>query len=117
MTTAFCLLKTSVTLVCPASFDLGERHKVAVLSVTEGEDKPLKYPHMFAAASLMLLNKVDLLPYLNFDVEKCIASAREVNPDIEIILISATSGEGMDQWLSDWRHSDVHRCSGSNPHH
>lgn len=86
-------------LVCPASFDLGEKHKVAVLSVTEGEDKPLKYPHMFAAASLMLLNKVDLLPYLNFDVEKCIACAREVNPEIEIILISATSGEGMDQWL------------------
>ena len=84
-------------LVCPASFDLGEKHKVAVLSVTEGEDKPLKYPHMFAAASLMLLNKVDLLPYLNFDVEKCIACAREVNPEIEIILISATSGEGMDQ--------------------
>lgn len=90
---------------------------MAVLSVTEGEDKPLKYPHMFAAASLMLLNKVDLLPYLNFDVEKCIASAREVNPGIEIILISATSGEGMDQWLSRWRRSDVHRCSGSNPHH
>lgn len=87
-------------LVCPASFDLGEKHKVAVLSVTEGEDKPLKYPHMFAAASLMLLNKVDLLPYLNFDVEKCIACAREVNPEIEIILISATSGEGMDQWLN-----------------
>lgn len=83
-------------LVCPASFDLGEKHKVAVLSVTEGEDKPLKYPHMFAAASLMLLNKVDLLPYLNFDVEKCIACAREVNPEIEIILISATSGEGME---------------------
>jgi hydrogenase assembly chaperone HypC/HupF len=74
-------------LVCPASFDLGERHKVAVLSVTEGEDKPLKYPHMFAAASLMLLNKVDLLPYLNFDVEKCLACAREVNPDIEIIAL------------------------------
>nr|WP_318384003.1 hydrogenase nickel incorporation protein HypB [uncultured Enterobacter sp.] len=87
-------------LVCPASFDLGERHKVAVLSVTEGEDKPLKYPHMFAAASLMLLNKVDLLPYLKFDVEACLASARAVNPDIEIILISATSGEGMDRWLS-----------------
>ncbi|SQC15475.1 [NiFe] hydrogenase nickel incorporation-associated protein HypB [Klebsiella pneumoniae] len=86
-------------LVCPASFDLGERHKVAVLSVTEGEDKPLKYPHMFAAASLMLLNKVDLLPYLNFDVERCLACAREVNPHIEIILVSATSGEGMEQWL------------------
>lgn len=87
-------------LVCPASFDLGERHKVAVLSVTEGEDKPLKYPHMFAAASLMLLNKIDLLPYLNFDVESCIAAARAVNPHIEVILISATSGEGMDSWLS-----------------
>lgn len=87
-------------LVCPASFDLGERHKVAVLSVTEGEDKPLKYPHMFAAASLMLLNKIDLLPYLHFDVEKCLASARAVNPDIEIIQLSATSGEGMNQWLA-----------------
>ncbi|MBB1200683.1 hydrogenase nickel incorporation protein HypB [Enterobacteriaceae bacterium 89] len=87
-------------LVCPASFDLGERHKVAVLSVTEGEDKPLKYPQMFAAASLLLLNKVDLLPYLNFDVDKCLAYAREVNPGIEAILISATSGEGMDQWLN-----------------
>lgn len=96
-------------LVCPASFDLGEKHKVAVLSVTEGEDKPLKYPHMFAAASLMLLNKVDLLPYLNFDVEKCIACAREVNPEIEIILISATSGEGMDQWLN-WL--ETQRCIG-----
>ncbi|BCA38453.1 hydrogenase nickel incorporation protein HypB [Kluyvera ascorbata] len=95
-------------LVCPASFDLGERHKVAVLSVTEGEDKPLKYPHMFAAASVMLLNKVDLLPYLNFDVEKCLACAREVNPNIEIILLSATSGEGMDTWLN-WL--ETQRCA------
>lgn len=95
-------------LVCPASFDLGERHKVAVLSVTEGEDKPLKYPHMFAAASVMLLNKVDLLPYLNFDVEKCLACAREVNPNIEIILLSATSGEGMETWLN-WL--ETQRCA------
>ncbi|SCC10324.1 hydrogenase nickel incorporation protein HypB [Kosakonia oryziphila] len=95
-------------LVCPASFDLGERHKVAVLSVTEGEDKPLKYPHMFAAASLMLLNKVDLLPYLNFDVERCIAYAREVNPQIEILLVSATKGDGMDAWL-DWL--ETQRCA------
>jgi len=95
-------------LVCPASFDLGEKHKVAVLSVTEGEDKPLKYPHMFAAASIMLLNKVDLLPYLNFDVEKCIAYAREVNPHIEVLLISATSGEGMDSWLN-WL--EAQRCA------
>ncbi|WP_256743080.1 hydrogenase nickel incorporation protein HypB, partial [Cronobacter sakazakii] len=87
-------------LVCPAGFDLGERHKVAVLSVTEGEDKPLKYPHMFAAASLMLLNKIDLLPYLNFDVEKCMAYAREVNPNISILLVSATRGDGMRAWLA-----------------
>jgi hydrogenase nickel incorporation protein HypB len=95
-------------LVCPAGFDLGERHKVAVLSVTEGEDKPLKYPHMFAAASLMLLNKVDLLPYLNFNVDQCIAYAREVNPTIEIMLISATKGDGMDAWL-DWL--ETQRCA------
>ena len=78
---------------------------MAVLSVTEGEDKPLKYPHMFAAASLMLLNKVDLLPYLNFDVDKS-AYAREVNPDIEILLVSATRGDGMDarlNWLENER--------------
>jgi hydrogenase nickel incorporation protein HypB len=95
-------------LVCPASFDLGERHKVAVLSVTEGEDKPLKYPHMFAAASLMLLNKIDLLPYLQFDVEKCLEYARQVNPNIEILLVSATSGEGMDKWL-EWL--EAQRCA------
>lgn len=87
-------------LVCPASFDLGERHKVAVLSVTEGEDKPLKYPHMFAASSLMILNKIDLLPYVIFDVETCIANARQVNPQIEVIQLSATSGEGMDLWVA-----------------
>ncbi len=95
-------------LVCPASFDLGERHKVAVLSVTEGEDKPLKYPHMFAAASLMLLNKIDLLPYLQFEVDKCLDYARQVNPNIEILLVSATSGEGMDKWLG-WL--EAQRCA------
>ncbi|ENR5390695.1 TPA: hydrogenase nickel incorporation protein HypB [Providencia rettgeri] len=87
-------------LVCPASFDLGERHKVAVLSVTEGEDKPLKYPHMFAAADIMLLNKIDLLPYLNFDVDACIANAKQVNPNIQVIQVSAIRGEGMDAWLA-----------------
>jgi hydrogenase nickel incorporation protein HypB len=85
-------------LVCPAGFDLGEAHKVVVLSVTE--DKPLKYPDMFYAASLMLLNKVDLLPHLSFDVERCIAYARRVNPAIEIVQVSATSGEGMGDWLA-----------------
>lgn len=88
-------------LVCPASFDLGEACKVVVLSVTEGEDKPLKYPDMFRAARLMLLNKCDLLPYLNFDVSLAIDNAKRVNPDIEIIQLSATSGVGMDDWL-EW---------------
>jgi hydrogenase nickel incorporation protein HypB len=88
-------------LVCPAAFDLGEAAKVVVLSVTEGEDKPLKYPDMFAAARLMLLNKVDLLPHLEFDVGQAIASARRVNPAIEVIQVSATRGQGMNDWL-DW---------------
>lgn len=87
-------------LVCPAGFDLGERAKVAVLSVTEGEDKPLKYPHMFAAASLMIINKIDLLPYLDFDLEACIGYARRVNPEIQVIALSARTGEGMDEWLA-----------------
>jgi hydrogenase nickel incorporation protein HypB len=87
-------------LVCPAGFDLGEAHKVVVLSVTEGEDKPLKYPDMFHAASLMLLNKVDLLPHLQFDVERCLDNARRVNPAIDIVLVSATSGQGLDKWLA-----------------
>jgi len=86
-------------LVCPAAFDLGEAHKVVILSVTEGEDKPLKYPDMFKAADLMLLNKCDLLPYLQFDVDKAIESARRVNPAIEVLKVSATSGEGMGEWL------------------
>ncbi len=85
-------------LVCPAAFDLGEAHKVAILSVTEGEDKPIKYPDMFHAADLLLLNKVDLLPYLDFDVDLCIEYARRVNPGIKIIQVSAKSGEGMDSW-------------------
>jgi hydrogenase nickel incorporation protein HypB len=87
-------------LVCPAAFDLGEAHKVAILSVTEGEDKPIKYPDMFRAADLMLLNKIDLLPYLSFDVDQAIDYARRVNPNIGVIRISATSGEGMTEWLA-----------------
>ncbi len=87
-------------LVCPAGFDLGERHKVVVLSVTEGEDKPLKYPHMFAAAGLMILNKTDLLPWVHFNVDACIANARQVNPAIAVLLVSAATGEGMDAWIS-----------------
>ena len=82
-------------LVCPAAFDLGEAHKVVVLSVTEGEDKPLKYPAMFAAADLMLLNKSDLLPYLEFDVNACIEAALSVNPRIKVLTVSAKTGEGL----------------------
>jgi hydrogenase nickel incorporation protein HypB len=85
-------------LVCPAAFDLGEAHKVAVLSVTEGEDKPLKYPHMFRAADLMLINKTDLLPHLEFDLEACKRSARSINPSITILELSARTGEGMAAW-------------------
>ena len=85
-------------LVCPAAFDLGEAHKVAILSVTEGEDKPIKYPDMFHAADLLLLNKTDLLPYLDFDVEQCIEYARRVNPGIQVLQLSAKSGEGMQDW-------------------
>lgn len=85
-------------LVCPALFDLGELAKVAILSVTEGEDKPLKYPHMFRAARLLLLNKIDLLPHLDFDVAKALRYAREVNPDVEVIEVSARTGSGMEEW-------------------
>ena len=93
-------------LVCPALFDLGEKCKVAILSVTEGEDKPAKYPHMFKAASIMLLNKIDLLPYLEFDVAKCIEYAKTVNPDIKVIPVSAVSGEGLDIWFA-WIKSNI----------
>ncbi len=87
-------------LVCPAAFDLGEAHKVVILSVTEGEDKPLKYPDMFRAAGLMLLNKCDLLPHLNFDADLAVEYARRVNPGLRVIRTSATSGEGVGEWLA-----------------
>ncbi|GFO64649.1 hydrogenase accessory protein HypB [Geomonas paludis] len=94
------LIENVGNLVCPASFDLGEHHKVVVLSVTEGEDKPLKYPQMFHAADIMLLNKVDLLPYLDFDVEKCKEMARRVSPGIHILEVSSKTGQGMDEWYA-----------------
>jgi hydrogenase nickel incorporation protein HypB len=94
------LIENVGNLVCPAAFDLGEAHKVVILSVTEGEDKPLKYPGMFAAASLMLLNKIDLLPHVSFSVELAIAYARQVNPQLQVIEVSATTGEGFEQWLA-----------------
>jgi hydrogenase nickel incorporation protein HypB len=88
-------------LVCPALFDLGESRRVVVISVTEGADKPLKYPHMFASADLVLINKSDLLPYVDFDVDQCAASARQVNPAVDIMLLSATTGDGVGRWY-DW---------------
>ncbi len=87
-------------LVCPALFDLGEWSKVVIASVTEGDDKPIKYPHMFRASSLMVLNKMDLLPHVDFDVERCLGLAREVSPRIQVLKLSATRGEGLDGWYA-----------------
>jgi hydrogenase nickel incorporation protein HypB len=98
---ALLFIENVGNLVCPAMWDLGEAAKVAVLSVTEGDDKPLKYPDMFAAARLMVLSKTDLLPHVDFDVERCIAYARRINPAIEVLLLSSRSGVGIDAWL-DW---------------
>lgn len=93
-------------LVCPAMFDLGETAKVVVISVTEGDDKPLKYPQMFAGADLLIINKSDLLPYVDFDVPACTANARLVNPDLQVLLVSATTGEGLDSWYRWLRQAD-----------
>ena len=105
------LIENVGNLVCPAAFDLGEHHKVAILSVTEGEDKPLKYPDMFAAADVMLLNKCDLLPYLEFDADLAEANARRVNPNLTIFRVSATSGDGMSAWLG-WIQSGLEALRG-----
>jgi len=85
-------------LVCPALFDLGEKAKVVILSVTEGEDKPIKYPYMFRASDIMILTKIDLLPYVQFDVNRCIEYAKQVNPHIRIFQVSATTGVGLEDW-------------------
>jgi hydrogenase nickel incorporation protein HypB len=103
-------------LVCPAMWDLGEAAMVTILSVTEGEDKPLKYPDMFAASTLMVLNKTDLLPHVRFDVARCIALARQVNPSIHVIQLSATTGEGMDAWLH-WLEHRVPTLAHGHHHH
>jgi hydrogenase nickel incorporation protein HypB len=88
-------------LVCPALFDLGERGKVVVVSVTEGTDKPLKYPYMFATADLVVVNKVDLMPYVDFDLGACRAHVASVNPKAEVLALSATRGDNLDSWY-DW---------------
>jgi len=95
------LIENVGNLVCPALFDLGEFAKVVILSVTEGEDKPIKYPHMFRASQVMILTKIDLLPYVQFDVEHCLAYARQVNPNLQIFQVSATTGTGLEDWY-DW---------------
>lgn len=87
-------------LVCPALFDLGEQAKVVILSVTEGEDKPIKYPHMFRASQVMIITKTDLLPYVQFDMQRCIEYAQQVNPNIKIFSVSALSGAGLENWYN-----------------
>jgi hydrogenase nickel incorporation protein HypB len=99
-------------LVCPALFDLGERAKVVIMSVAEGDDKPIKYPHMFRSGTLLVLNKIDLLPHVQFDVERCLGYARQVNPGIRVLQISATRGDGLDQWYGWLRTQVAQRQSG-----
>jgi hydrogenase nickel incorporation protein HypB len=87
-------------LVCPALFDLGEQARVVVISVTEGDDKPLKYPHMFAAADLVVVNKTDLLPYVDFDVDALAERARALRPGVQVLPLSARTGEGLPAWYA-----------------
>ena len=94
------LIENVGNLVCPAMFDLGEHAKVVILSVTEGEDKPLKYPHMFLAAELMIINKIDLLPHVDFDLSLAAGYAHDVNPQIEVLSVSARTGEGLEGWYA-----------------
>jgi hydrogenase nickel incorporation protein HypB len=96
-------------LVCPALFDLGERAKVVIFSITEGEDKPLKYPHMFSAATLVLLSKIDLLPHLRFETKRAVENALAVNPALRVLEVSAYSGDGMPQWY-DWLKAELALC-------
>ena len=98
---SFLFIENVGNLICPAGFDLGEAHKIVILSVTEGEDKPLKYPEIFHTADLMIINKVDLLPYVNFNLQQCCEYAKQINANIDIIQLSATSGENIKQF-SNW---------------
>ncbi|MES0371234.1 MAG: hydrogenase nickel incorporation protein HypB [Mariprofundaceae bacterium] len=105
---SFLFIENVGNLICPAAFDLGEQKRVALLSVTEGEDKPLKYPDMFASASVVVINKCDLLPYVDFDLDQCRENIRRINPGADIIELSATTGNGMDMWL-EWLNSERDR--------
>jgi hydrogenase nickel incorporation protein HypB len=95
-------------LVCPAAYDLGEDMKIVIASTTEGDDKPLKYPRMFINASVLLINKIDLVPYLNCNVEVLKKNALQINPNLEIFELSCTSGEGIDKWCS-WLESKIQK--------
>jgi hydrogenase nickel incorporation protein HypB len=95
---AILFIENVGNLVCPALFDLGEQKRVVVISVTEGDDKPMKYPYMFQSSNLCIINKTDLLPYVDFNVERAINYARQLNPNLEFILMSAKTGEGMAEW-------------------
>jgi hydrogenase nickel incorporation protein HypB len=98
---ALLFIENVGNLVCPALFDLGERAKVVIFSITDGEDKPLKYPHMFRAAAIVLLSKIDLLPHLDFSLDEAIMNVRKANPEAAICKISARTGEGLADWY-DW---------------
>ncbi|WP_267382775.1 hydrogenase nickel incorporation protein HypB [Cyanobacterium sp. uoEpiScrs1] len=100
-TNSVLMIENVGNLVCPALFDLGEYTKVAILSVTEGEDKPIKYPHMFRKSNVIILTKIDLLPYLQFDINRCLNYAKQVNPNIRIFQVSSVTGEGLSTWY-DW---------------
>ena len=97
---AILFIENVGNLVCPAMFDLGEQKRVVVISVTEGDDKPLKYPYMFQTSNLCIINKTDLLPYVDFNVETAMNYARQLNPDLEFIRMSAKTGEGMAEWYN-----------------
>lgn len=97
---ALLVVENVGNLVCPALFDLGEAARVVIMSVTEGADKPLKYPHMFRTADLVLINKIDLLPYVDFDVAACVDGARRAKRGVEVIKVSATRGDGLEHWYS-----------------
>ena len=99
--TDILILENVGNLVCPASYDLGEHMKITIVSTTEGDDKPLKYPAMFRRSSVLIVNKIDLLPYVQFSVDACIANAHSVNPDLLVFTTSCSSGEGVDAWC-DW---------------
>jgi hydrogenase nickel incorporation protein HypB len=110
------LVENVGNLVCPAEFEVGEHAKVALLSVTEGEDKPLKYPIMFQEADCLLITKVDLVPHLEVEIDRFVANVRQMNPDVVIIPVSAKTGEGLDTWF-DWvvaevaKHRELHQSA------